>query len=272
MALLEPRLDVLSPTKPSQFHVLTVVALVLGMISLMWATIDTRIVDGAYVWMKPLKFSLSFALLFATIALVETRLSERLRTGWMLQGIAWIMAAAFLSEMAYMIYQGAQAQPSHFNLSTPFNSFMYTVVMAVGAVALVACVGAIGWLVKRDPGADLSPALRESLWLGFMLSFVLTLIVAGYMSSQSGHFVGVHPQGAPTLPLLGWSGVTGDLRPAHFLALHAMQALPLLALVLERRKGAQAVGTVRIAALLYTGLTLGVFAQAIAGMPLISLA
>ena len=137
------------------------------------------------------------------------------------------MAAAFLSEMAYMMYQAGRAEASHFNLSTPFNEFMYTVVMAAGAVALVASTAVIGWIVKRDKDADLSPAMREAIWLGFLLTFVLTMIVAGYLSA-TGRFVGVHPEGAPTLPLLvGWSGVTGDLRPAHFASLHAMQALPL---------------------------------------------
>lgn len=256
---------------PTQFQTLTVVAIVLAAISISWGVLDSRMVDDAYVWLKPLKFSASFALLFATMALVETRLSAALKSGWALRIIGWIMAAAFLSEMGYIIFQGALAQPSHFNLSTPFNAFMYTVVMAVGAVALVASVGAMGWLVKGDVSADLSPALRESIWLGFLLSFVLTLIVAGYLSNHGGHHVGLHPDGAPTLPLVGWSGVTGDLRPAHFLSLHAMQVLPLLALWMDKREGVGSVKTIRLAAVAYAVLTFGVFALAIAGRPLIPL-
>jgi len=275
MSLLDANLPTLRPNdkgaSASQFHVLTLVAIVLGLLSITWAFVDTRIVDGAYVWMKPLKFSLSFALLFATIAVVKTRLSASLRDGWTMRIIAWVMAAAFLSEMAYMMYQGARAEGSHFNMSTPFNEFMYTVVMAAGAVALVVCVGVIGWLVRRDTGARLGVATREGIWLGFMLSFVLTMIVATYLSMQTGHHVGLHPEGAPTLPLLGWSGVTGDLRPAHFLSLHAMQVLPLLGLWLDRGTGGQAIRTVRLAALGYSALTVAVFGQALLGLPLIPL-
>lgn len=272
MALLDINPTVIRAPMPTQFQTLTVVSVVLALISMMWGIIDSRMVDGAFVWMKPLKFSLSFALLFVTLALVEMRMSASLRTGWTLKIIGWIMAAAFLSEMAYMIFQGAQAEASHFNMSTPFHEFMYTRVMAIGAVALVVCVAAIGWLVKRDATGQLSPALRESIWLGFLLTFVLTMITAGYLSVVGGHHVGVHPEGAPTLPLVGWSGVTGDLRPAHFFSLHAMQALPLLALWLGRRETVIPIRTVRLAALGYSGITIGVFAIAIAGLPLVPLA
>jgi hypothetical protein len=50
-------------------------------------------------------------------------------------------------------------------VSTPFNEFMYTGVMAAGAVALVVGTAVIGWVVKRDKDADLSPACaRRSGW------------------------------------------------------------------------------------------------------------
>jgi len=271
MSLLEASYAVDKPSSPSPFHTMTVVAIVLAGISILWSFADSRMVGDAAVWMKPLKFALSFALLFATISLVEARLSQQVRTGWAMQIVAWIMAAAFLSEMMYMMYQAARGEASHFNFSTPFNEFMYTVVMAGGAVALVACTGAIGWLALRDKQADFGPSLRQGIWLGFLLSFVLTMIVAGYMSGQSGHYVGLHPQGAPTLPLVGWSGVVGDLRPAHFLSLHAMQALPLLGLWLDRRGSQNGINTIRLAAVGYAAVTFAVFAQAVLGLPLIPL-
>lgn len=271
MTLLDAHAAPMQTARPTQFQTLTVVSIVLTCICILWSLVDERMVDGAFAWMKPLKFSLSFVFLFGTLSLVETRMSEATRTGWLLLITGWIMATAFLAEMAYIIFQGAQGEPSHFNMSTPFNAFMYTTFMATGAVALVLAVGFIGWLVKRDAEANLSPGLREGIWLGFLLSCILTLIVAGYLSGHGGHFVGTHPQDAPTLPLVGWSGVTGDLRPAHFFSLHAMQALPLLGLFLDRRPSAHPVRTVRLAALGYTLVTLAVFALAIAGLPLIPL-
>lgn len=255
---------------PSQFRTLTVVAVVLFLISALWGMLDARVIDGVLVWMKPLKFALSLAILFATLAIVERRLSDAVRAGWVLQITGLIMAAAFLAEMAYIFYQAAQSEKSHFNYSTPFHEFMYSVVMASGAVALVAGVGVIGWLVKRDDQANLSPIMREAIWLGFILSFVLTMIVAGYLSSHGGHFVGVHPEGAARIPIFGWSGVTGDLRPAHFFSLHAMQILPLIAIWFEQ-KTVGSIGVIRVIAVGYSIVTLGVFGIALLGLPLVPL-
>jgi hypothetical protein len=271
MSLLDTQLPAVRGPAPTQFQTLTVVAIILGALSILWGFVDARMVDGAFVWMKPLKFSLSFVLLFATIAVVEARLSAPVRDGWPLRITGWVMAAAFLSEMAYMMYQGARAEPSHFNVSTPFNQFMYEVVMAAGAVSLVVGVAVIGWIVHRDKAAEIGDRTRQGIWHGFLLSFALTMIVAMYLSFKGQHHVGLHPEGAPTLPLVGWSGVTGDLRPAHFLALHAMQVLPLLGLWLDRRGDSGSVRTVRMAAFAYSALTFAVFGQAIMGLPLIPL-
>lgn len=272
MSLLETHPAGARLPDPTQFTTLTVVAGVLTALSILWAFVDPRLIEGVPVYMKPLKFALSFVVLFATLALVETRLSEGARTGWTLRITGWVMATAFLSEMAYMMYQAGRAEASHFNMSTPFNELMYTTVMALGAVALVIGVAVVGWVAKRDQGADFSPALREAIWLGFLLTCVLTLIVAGYMSGGNSRFVGIHPDGAPTVPLFGWSGVTGDLRPAHFAALHAMQALPVLALWLRRgRDHPGGLRTVRIAAGVYAAFTFVIFGQALMGLPLIPL-
>lgn len=272
MSLLDANLPAVRAEVPTQFRTLTVVAGVLLALTVLWSFVDARTIEDVPVWMKPLKFALSFVVLFGTIALVEARLSKPARDGWTPRIVGWVMASAFLSEMAYMMYQAARAEGSHFNLSTPFNEFMYTVVMAAGAVALVAGTAVIGWVVKRDRGEDLSPALREAIWLGFLLTFVLTMITAGYLSVNGSHFVGLHPESAPTLPLFGWSGVTGDLRPAHFASLHAMQALPLLALWLARSDAQPgAVRKIRIAAFGYAILTLAIFVQALMGLPMIPL-
>ena len=270
MSLLDYDFSAARTEPPSQFLTLTVVLSVLSALTLLWAGVDIRLIEGVPVWMKPFKFAFSFAVFFATIAVIETRLSEPVRNGWTLRIIGWIMAAAVLSEMAYMMYQAGQSEASHFNYLTPFHSIMYAM-MGVGATAIVLGGAVIGWVVKSDRNADLSPVLREGIWLGFLLTFILTMIVAGYMSGSGGIHVGIHPEGAPTLPALGWSGVTGDLRPAHFLSIHVMQALPMLALWLGRQGKIGSVGTIRLASAGYAILTLAIFGQALLGLPLVPL-
>jgi hypothetical protein len=72
------------------------------------------------------------------------------------------------------------------------------------------------------------------------------------------------------IPGLGWSGEVGDLRPAHFLALHAMQALPLLGWWLDRR-GQPGTRVLWVVAAVYALATAAVFGQALAGWPLVRL-
>ena len=270
MASLELTVGASPAAAPSEFRTLTVVSAVLLVLMALWGMVDTRLIDGVPVWMKPLKFALSFVVLFGTLALIEPRLSPQARNGWPLRLTGWAMAAAYLFEMAYMIVMAARAEASHFNLSTPFHQTMYSL-MGVGALTLIAGVAVFGWVAGRDRGAALGEGLREGIWLGGLLTFALTLVVAGYLSSTGGPFVGMHPPGGPTLPLLGWSGVTGDLRPAHFASIHAMQALPLFGLWLDRRGVVRPRAAVRVAAAGYALLTVALFAQALLGWPLVPL-
>lgn len=261
-------LDVLpsSPrTRTSQLAVLTAVSIALLGLITAWSFADPRLIGETPVWTKPLKFAVSFVVLFGTLGLVEQRLSPQWRDGRTLRITVAVMAAAMITEMSYMIFMAAQAQGSHFNFSTPFTAMMYQI-MGVGAVSLMVGVAIFGAVALRDKGADMGPALRWGVGWGFILSFVLTVVTAGFMSSVGTH-VGVEPAVAATLPLTGWSASVGDVRPAHFLALHAMQFLPLAGLYFDRK--GFAVRHMRWAALAYFALTVAVFAQALAGLPLI---
>jgi len=252
---------------PRPLAVLAAFSAMLLTLILAWAAFDDRLLSGSPVWAKPMKFALSFTVLFATLAWFERRLSPGWRDGLILRGTVVVMAMAMLVEMGYMIVMAAQQQGSHFNLSTPFTIIMYRI-MGAGAVLLTAGVAIFGIAVLRDGEADVTPSLRLGIGWGCLLTFVLTLVTAGYMSSQGTH-VGVAAAGSAVLPLTGWSATVGDIRPAHFLALHAMQALPLAGLWFDRVGVAKS----RMAwvAILYTVLTMAVFAQALAGLPLLRL-
>jgi hypothetical protein len=76
------------------------------------------------------------------------------------------------------------------------------------------------------------------------------------------------PDGGPGLPGLGWSTRAGDLRIAHFLGMHALQAVPLLGWMLARRLPRRAVLLTWVGAALYAGAVAGLFALAMAGRPL----
>src|SRR5262249_26968444 len=81
-------------------------------------------------------------------------------------------------------------------------------------------------------------------------------------------------EGGPGLPVVGWSTVGGDLRVARFLALHAMQALPLAGWAVDRwlraRSAAGRVALLTTAAAAYAGLTLLGGCQAVRDQPLLA--
>jgi hypothetical protein len=92
------------------------------------------------------------------------------------------------------------------------------------------------------------------------------------MATAGAHTVGL-PDGGPGLPLVGWSTTGGDLRIAHFVGMHALQALPLLAAVLaatRRLDEAARVRLVRVAAVAYTGLVVLLTWQALRAQPLLA--
>jgi hypothetical protein len=252
---------------PRPLAVLTAFSGMLLTLTLAWAAFDDRLLSGSPVWAKPMKFALSFTVLFATLAWFERRLSSGWRDGRILRGTVVVMATAMLVEMGYMIIMAAQQQESHFNLSTPFTRFMYSV-MGVGAVLLITSVATFGIAMLRDGEADVTPSLRLGIGWGCLLTFLLTLVTAGYMSSQ-GAFVGIATPGSAVLPLTGWSATVGDIRPAHFLALHAMQVLPLAGLWFDRVGIAKR--RMSWVAIFYAALTGAVFTQALAGLPLLRL-
>ena len=241
------------------------VALLLCFVAAAW--IETRTLDGMNVWIKPAKFAFSFAFLFATLAVVVERMSSAAQSSRWMRVILPTMAIAAWAELLYIGLQAGRGARSHYNYEGALYSIMYSV-MGVGAVLLVVGVGIIGWRVAKDAGLRMGPRLRQGVQWGFISSCFLTLLTAGTLSSFRSHFVGTPTLDAAVIPLLGWSMQVGDLRPSHFLALHAMQALPLLGLWLDA-KAEQGAGKMRAAVVVYVALTLAVFVQALMGHPLI---
>ncbi|MDB2423090.1 hypothetical protein N9X05_14105 [Paracoccaceae bacterium] len=246
------------------FVQLTVLSALLVIATLIWGQLDQRTLDGVPVWVKPAKFSISFLVHFATLAIIVSLMSPENAELRIVAGMGWVLAAVFVAEMTYLIFQAAQAQHSHFNDTTSFHSAMYSL-MGVGAVVLIALPIVIAWLAKRD--IAFGPATQSGIWWGAIISFVLTVIIGGYLGGNGSHFVGDQSNPELVLPIFGWSTEVGDLRPAHFLSLHALQVLPLIGIWADRTD--QGIITIWIAGFIYSALTVALFIQAIFGQPFI---
>jgi len=69
------------------------------------------------------------------------------------------------------------------------------------------------------------------------LSVVLGLLLTFVLSTISGFLLGGNqPPAGVGLPIVGWH-LYRDIRPSHFLGVHAQQFIPLLGLLAERFGG-----------------------------------
>ncbi len=94
---------------------------------------------------------------------------------------------------------------------------------------------ALGWALRLGMTITIIGAFS-----GGLMTKPTTLQLDEARSGKRITVVGAHtvgaPDGGPGLPGTGWSVEHGDLRVAHFLGLHALQVLALLALLLGRRR------------------------------------
>jgi len=227
------------------------------------AVVDDRVLLGAPLWFKPLKFAISLALYAATLAWMLGQLRERT-----MQRTGWIVTAAAAIEMAVIVGQAAVGNRSHYNMDTPLSAALWSV-MGVTIVVLWLATLAVALRFLREPGRD--RVATTAIRLGLVVALI-GLAEGFLMATAATHTVGA-PDGSPGLPLLGWSTVGGDLRIAHFIGMHALQGLPLLAAALavgHRLDEVARVRLVQIAAAAWTGLVVLLTWQALRGQPLLA--
>ncbi|MGQ0584759.1 MAG: hypothetical protein ACT4O6_22715 [Reyranella sp.] len=232
---------------------------------------DTRTLDGAGIWAKPLKFQFSFGLHWLTVAMLLSLLATDVRRRISTLAPLRIAALCTVGEVLYITLQAARGRHSHFNFETRLETLLYYGVMGPAAVAIMAVTAWLGWLIWRQPAPHGRPGLVLGAALGLMLGGVVTLVVTAPLAAGAidgpGHWVGGFRNDAGGWPLFGWSTTGGDLRVPHFFATHLIQSLPLagwLADWIVPRHARAAVWTATAVGLLVTALTL---AQAAGGRP-----
>ena len=226
------------------------------------ALVDHRIVDGAPVWFKPIKFAISIGTYAAAWSWLIDRCGLR---GRLVRFCAGLTVVTISLEMVAIVGQAARGQGSHFN---HHGTFDVVVSASMGGTIAVFFLGAVTLAVVTVRSGRLDPLTRPAVTFGVLLS--LGGMLAGIvMSVHGGHTVGA-PDGGPGLPFTGWSSVVGDLRIPHFVGLHGLELLPLFAF------GVQAVGRRRWststqltlqawATTAYLGVFVILFAQALRG-------
>jgi hypothetical protein len=193
-------------------------------------SLDGRTLAGVNVWLKPLRFEIALTVYLATLAWFA---------GWLPQGVTttrWYriysacVVCAIAAEMIWISGAASLGIASHFNESSPMLAWTYRLMGGL-AVLLTSSAFIYGILILGNRNSRLDPAFKLSVGLGLVLTFVLTVAVAGYMANSGGHVVGSSSANASGAPFMGWARDGGDLRVAHFFATHAMHFIPAFGLL-----------------------------------------
>ena len=207
--------------------------------------VDHRVITGAPAWLKPAKFALS-----TMIAAWSFAFCIASATVWpfIRRALDVVLALGLLIEIVLIDLQAARGTSSHFNLATHFDGAVFAV-MGVSIACIWLSMLLLAVVLFRQPFVH--SAWGWSLRLGMVLALIGTgsgglmtvpnsrqladAHATGRLPISGAHTVGA-PDGGRGLPVTGWSVDHGDLRIAHFMGMHGLQVLPLLAWWIARPK------------------------------------
>jgi hypothetical protein len=253
--------------------------------ALVGLVLDHRVITGAPAWLKPAKFAISVTIYcFTFVYLLKFVQGHRRLVAF----VANATALALLVEMVIIVGQVIRGTTSHFNVSTPLDSALWSAM--AGFITLtwtMALILGVLLLRQRMPDPVWAWAIRLSVLLalvGMGVAFLMTsptaAQLAGARAGKGMPIVGAHTvgvaDGGPGLLLLGWSTVGGDLRVPHFFGLHGLQLMLILGFLLTLPAAratlsvGQRVALVWTAALGYLGLIGLLTSQALRGQSLIA--
>lgn len=224
--------------------------------SLVGILVDPRIITGAPAWLKPFKFAISTAIYSFTLAWIFGWLADWPRVR---RVVGWTTAIVFVLEVSIIDAQAWRGTTSHFNVSTTLNMVLFFVMgAAIVLQTFVSVAIAVALWRQRFTDQALGWALRLGMTLtiaGALTGGLMTRPTAAQLAdAREGRritTVGAHTvggaDGGPGVPVTGWSREHGDMRVPHFIGLHAVQALALIAVGLRRWRRPEAV---RVMALL----------------------
>ncbi|MEI8086400.1 MAG: hypothetical protein WCG93_09315 [Paludibacter sp.] len=232
----------------------SLVCFVLALIFLLLTKISKVQLLGVSIWNKPFKFALSIGVYSISMSwycyylpLFNTALFN------------WTVIILFGFEIIYIALQAVRGQKSHYNLSTPLYAFLY-LLMGLSAVIVTLYTAYVGVLFLINDFQNLPMAYLWAIRFGIII-FVIFSFEGALMGGRMSHSVGGE-DGSMGIPVLNWSQKIGDLRIAHFIGMHALQVLPLLAYyLLKNTTGIVLVST------LYGLLALYTLIQALSGKP-----
>jgi hypothetical protein len=233
------------------------ICLGLALLFLILTRVTTAQVQGVNAWYKPFKFAFS-VLLFSWAM------------GWYCHYLSnfnsspfnWTIIILLGFEILYIAFQAGKGQLSHFNISSPTYSRLYSL-MGLAATLVTLYTAYIGALFFTQSFSDLPLYYIWAIRLSILI-FVIFSFQGFLMGSRMNHSVGALNDNSNWF-IIGWSKTVGDLRVSHFIGMHALQVLPLLSFYIFKNTKATVIISV-----LYLLLATYTLAQALKGKPIFS--
>ena len=86
--------------------------------------VDSREVMGVNAWTKPMKFMVSITIYLATVAWLMGHIK---RPRWAVGTITWGISSCMVVETILIFMQAGRGVRSHFNVMTPFDAGVFTI-------------------------------------------------------------------------------------------------------------------------------------------------
>jgi hypothetical protein len=230
------------------------VCLVSSIIFLVFSKFSNTQVNNVSAWFKPFKFAISIFFYAWTMAWYCYYLPT-----FNSQIFNWAVIFLLGFEVIYIAIQAFKGQLSHFNISSPLYSALYTL-MGMAATSVAIYTAYVGFLFFKNDFPDLPDYYIWAIRFGIII-FVVFSFEGFVMGSKLSHTIGGEDGGAG-IPILNWSTKYGDPRIAHFIGMHALQILPILSFYFLKDKK-----FIFAMAILYGFLAVFTLMQALKGKP-----
>ncbi len=184
-----------------------------------WLVSGAPSLVGPVTWRKPIEFGISGAVSTFALAWVLGRLPRSGLWDW----TATIAIVFFVPETALIDLQQWRDVASHFNYSSAFDAAVFSMMgIFIGVVAV-----GIALLAVRAFGRVSGPPSTALAIRAGMIFLLFGQVLGGLILANQ--FSGEGPIANASIV-----GAAGELKVPHALALHGLQVLAILALILER--------------------------------------
>jgi hypothetical protein len=170
---------------------------------------------GPVSWRKPVVFGLSFGVTTLSLAWVMSYLPRHKVVGWLLMGV---LGLASLIEVSLITLQKWRGVPSHFNEATPLDAAVFNWMGFMVAFVMVVIVALFVWsLFSLKAPQSMAWAIRTGLLLLVVGQLFGVAIIANELTQ------------ATSIETASIFGAAGQIKVPHAVSLHAIQVLPILA-------------------------------------------